>query len=544
MNYNLLENIFLPSAILVLGAIILSKFRKNFLTSKIIFFFICFISGVNIIFDVNIFYYSDYDVEILQLTFLFILFFSGIFALNHNRIDEIISGIIYAAAAIALTVTTNILIFFCLIEVMMISASYIIFKGHTKASHAAGLRYLKMHIIAGILILLGIMVHYETFGSFNFCSNMLYKIDMGDLSTYKHGFLALGLLINAAIFPFSAWLADSYPKASTSGSLLLSVFTTKLSLLWISRIYWESTAFIYLGIITLSYAGLYMVLENNFRKMTAYFIILQNAILLVAIGLGGKLLKNNYIIMLSLSSVYCFFLMYVASYLAEKKSIEHFVDLKIRNNFKNALWPLSLGFLPVIGVPYTVSYIIKYFILKSTSLPFVIKVINYSVIPVVIATYGKLLGYFKYHRCNGRFNFVGQSKYYSNCGTLLLLGMLASEVLSVEYSLGLIIEKFLYILIPLIVAILLFKLIENKNYQLTLDIDWVYRRLLFKCYQFLAYPLIKLADFYLNYKHEFLNKLLGLYQILFSDKGFFKKCRSISWIITIFLICMITIYYY
>ena len=43
--------------------------------------------------------------------------------------------------------------------------------------------------------------------------------------------ILIGVLVNAAAPPFSAWLPDAYPEASAGGTVFLSAFTTKSAVL-------------------------------------------------------------------------------------------------------------------------------------------------------------------------------------------------------------------------------------------------------------------------------------------------------------------------
>jgi multicomponent Na+:H+ antiporter subunit D len=46
-----------------------------------------------------------------------------------------------------------------------------------------------------------------------------------------------GVALNTAIPPLHAWLADAYPKATVTGAVFLSAFTTKSAVLILIKVY-------------------------------------------------------------------------------------------------------------------------------------------------------------------------------------------------------------------------------------------------------------------------------------------------------------------
>jgi multicomponent Na+:H+ antiporter subunit D len=92
-------------------------------------------------------------------------------------------------------------------ELMAIFSTVVVWCGGTEGARKAGIRYAIMHLVGGVLLKIGIegvMVHT---GSIEIQPIPLTNID---------GWLILiGVLINAAAPPLSAWLADAYPESSS-----------------------------------------------------------------------------------------------------------------------------------------------------------------------------------------------------------------------------------------------------------------------------------------------------------------------------------------
>ena len=449
----------------------------------------------------------------VQIAFTLILVYASFYALFRNRVNEICAGLIYGGSAIYLLKTNNLLVFFCLIEIMLVAGSYIIFGASTKSSRASGLRYLKMHILAGTFILLGIIDHYETFYTFNFVKNNFYKIRLDDYATYKHAFLAVGLLINSAIFPFSAWLPDSYPKATNSGSLFLSIFTTKISLFFLSKIYWGEHSLIYFGIVTTCYASLYFILENNLKRMSAYYMLIQNGLILCVIGLGGDKVELNFQYILSCSAIYSFYMMYITSYVSEMHKINYFVDLKFEDKKQKVFLLILLGFILVIGLPYTISFVSKYLMLESRNSWLIYNLIYYSSIAICIGSFGKMLCGISIGKDLKLKSFFDKRdfSYFLTFIILILGGSFFYSKLDIRISSSVLISKFVDLVVAILTTKIFYKLIENRKYNLLLDVDWFYRGLLMTVYKILLLGFIKLKNVAIAKKQtykEVIGKLL------------------------------------
>jgi len=87
--------------------------------------------------------------------------------------------------------------------------------------------------------------------------------------------ILIGLLINAAAPPVSAWLSDAYPEATSTGAVFLSAFTTKTAVLALILLFPGEPVLIGVGIYMIFYGIIYALLENDARRILAYSIVNQ-----------------------------------------------------------------------------------------------------------------------------------------------------------------------------------------------------------------------------------------------------------------------------
>ena len=93
--------------------------------------------------------------------------------------------------------------------------------------------------------------------------------------------------------PLSAWLPDAYPESSWSGMVFLSAFTTKTAVYVLLRAFPGTELLIYVGLFMVFYGIIYAILENDMRRILAYSIVNQVGFMVVGIGIGTEMALNG-----------------------------------------------------------------------------------------------------------------------------------------------------------------------------------------------------------------------------------------------------------
>ena len=93
---------------------------------------------------------------------------------------------------------------------MALFSTVVVWCGGTQEARAAGLRYAKMHLLGGVILKVGILGVAIHTGSVD-----IRPMPATNIETWL---ILIGILINAAAPPVSAWLADAYPASSPTGS--------------------------------------------------------------------------------------------------------------------------------------------------------------------------------------------------------------------------------------------------------------------------------------------------------------------------------------
>jgi multicomponent Na+:H+ antiporter subunit D len=142
-----------------------------------------------------------------------------------------------------------------------------------------------IHLAGGVVLFAGITGHVVASGSVAF-SRMAPD-------SVAHWLILAGFLVNAGAVPLSAWLPDAYPEASWSGTVFLSAFTTKTAVYVLIRGFPGTELLIWIGVAMIFYGIVYALLENDMRRILAYSIVNQVGFMVVGIGIGTEMALNG-----------------------------------------------------------------------------------------------------------------------------------------------------------------------------------------------------------------------------------------------------------
>lgn len=209
----------------------------------------------------------------------------AVFAFNNARRTELVAAQIYAAGAIGVAFAGDLLTLFIFWELMALFSTVVVWCGGTEASRAAGIRYAIIHLLGGVILKVGIEGILVSTGSLE-----IRPFQADNFSTWM---LLIGILINAAAPPLSAWLSDAYPSASPTGSVFLSAFTTKTAILALILLFPGESILIWVGLFMVFYGIIYALLENDIRRILAFSIVNQVGFMVCAVGIGTEMAING-----------------------------------------------------------------------------------------------------------------------------------------------------------------------------------------------------------------------------------------------------------
>jgi multicomponent Na+:H+ antiporter subunit D len=217
--------------------------------------------------------------------FAIMVFVGGLYSFRVARWYELAAAFAYAAGAIGVCFAGDLITMFLYWELMAIFSTIVVWCGGTPGARAAGIRYAIMHLLGGVVLKVGIEGVVVGTGSIQ-----IQPMLATDFSTWM---ILIGILINAAAPPVSAWLADAYPESTPTGSVFLSAFTTKTAVLALILLFPGEPVLIGIGLFMVMYGIIFALLENDVRRILAYSVVNQVGFMVVAVGIGTEMALNG-----------------------------------------------------------------------------------------------------------------------------------------------------------------------------------------------------------------------------------------------------------
>lgn len=209
----------------------------------------------------------------------------GLFALRQARGSELAAAFVYAGSAVGVALAGDLVTLFIFWELMALGSTLVIWAAGHEGARRAGMRYVVIHLLGGVALMIGIIGQIAQSGSIEFAAMSLDGV-------YRW-LILLGFLVNLAAWPFNAWLPDAYPEASPWGTVFLSAFTTKTAVYTLMVAFPGETVLIAIGLVMVFYGIIYALLENDMRRILAYSICNQVGFMVTGIGIGTDLAING-----------------------------------------------------------------------------------------------------------------------------------------------------------------------------------------------------------------------------------------------------------
>ena len=210
---------------------------------------------------------------------------NAIYAMHHNDTVQHVAGLVYAGSALGAVFAGDLLTLFIFWELTAVSSVLLIWARRTRHSYRAGMRYVIVHLVSGMLLLGGALMYLYSGESLAF--------DHFTLDKPGAWLLLIAFGIKSAFPLLHNWLQDAYPEATETGTVVLSAFTTKLGIYALARGFAGTELLIVVGTVMTAFPIFYAVIENDLRRVLAYSVNNQLGFMVVGIGIGTDLALNG-----------------------------------------------------------------------------------------------------------------------------------------------------------------------------------------------------------------------------------------------------------
>ncbi|MEO8164917.1 MAG: proton-conducting transporter membrane subunit, partial [Betaproteobacteria bacterium] len=180
--------------------------------------------------------FLDYTLTLMRVDrlsllfgYVFVLaaFLNVIYAMHSRDTVQHVAAMVYAGAALGGVFAGDMITLFIFWELTAVASVLLIWARRNRRAFRAGMRYLIVQLLSGMLLLAGAVVHASQTGSIGF--------EHFALDQPGSVLILLGFGVKCAFPLLHNWLQDSYPEATEIGTVVLSAFTTKLGIYALAR---------------------------------------------------------------------------------------------------------------------------------------------------------------------------------------------------------------------------------------------------------------------------------------------------------------------
>ena len=279
---------------------------------------------------------------------------------------------------IGITVTGDAFNVFVFVEIASLSSYTLISMGTTRNAKMAAFSYLVMGTIGGTFILTGIGFLFAVTGTLNMIEITARLPAVLDSSTtiVALAFITLGTCIKLAVFPLYQWLPNAYAYAPSKVSAFLSATATKVSYYVLLRVFFGlfgagfvfaklglDTVFMVLGLVAMFVGSIAAIYQENVKRLLAYSSVAQIGYMILGLSLlnqsgltGGIIHLFNHALM----KCGLFLAVGCIAYRIGSTQIADFGGLM--RKMPVTMWAFIVGGLSLIGVPGTVGFVSKWYL--------------------------------------------------------------------------------------------------------------------------------------------------------------------------------------
>lgn len=296
--------------------------------------------------------------RVWALVFLLIAFINGIYAFHERGPISDAVSMIYAGSAVGAVFAGDLLTLFFFWELTAIASAPLIFAAGGAVARRAGLRYLAIQVLSGVMVLGGATMWASETGSWTF-----EALDLNGLAGWM---LLIGFGIKGCFPLLHMWMPDAYPKATAFGAVVLSAFTTKMAIYALARGFPGLDLLIYVGAVMAVFPVFFAIVENDLRRTLAYALINQLGFMVVAVGIGSELALNGAAANAFVGVIYMALMFMVTGAVLKRTGTAKATELGGLFSAMPATGIFAvLGGLAVVGAPLFSGFVAKTLILSS-----------------------------------------------------------------------------------------------------------------------------------------------------------------------------------
>ena len=270
---------------------------------------------------------------------------------------------------------------FVFLEISSLSAYSLIALGKDRRALWASFQYLIMGTIGATFILIGIGLMYQMTGTLNMndLSRLLPEVSQTRTVFTAFAFVIVGICLKLAMFPLHLWLPNAYAYAPSIVTAFFAATATKVAIYLLIRftftifgLSFSFTAlplqilFVVFGLVGIFVASTAAIYQTNVKHLFAYSSIAQIGYMIVGFSMttvAGLTATLLHVFNHALMKGVLFLALAAVMYRIGTTQLSHFHGLGRQMPLTMAA--IVLGGLSLIGVPLTVGFVSKWYLVLA-----------------------------------------------------------------------------------------------------------------------------------------------------------------------------------
>jgi len=270
---------------------------------------------------------------------------------------------------------------FVFLEISSLSAYALIALGNDRRALWASFQYLIMGTIGATFILIGIGMMYQMTGTLNMAdlSERLPELSQTRTVFAAFTFVIVGICLKLALFPLHLWLPNAYAYAPSIVTSIFAATATKVTIYLLIRFTFSvfglsfsfttlplQILFMVLGLLGVFVASTTAIYQKNVKHLFAYSSIAQIGYIIVGFSIStvsGLTATLLHVFNHALMKGALFLALGAVMYRIGSVQLSQFQGLGRQMPFTMAA--IVIGGLSLIGVPLTVGFVSKWYLLMA-----------------------------------------------------------------------------------------------------------------------------------------------------------------------------------
>lgn len=282
---------------------------------------------------------------------------------------------------LGVTITGDAFNVFVFLEISSLATYILIAYGQDRRALVASYQYLIMGTIGATFIVIGIGLMYLMTGTLNMAdmAQRVAEMPLHRPQLAALAFLTVGISLKLALFPLHLWLPNAYAYAPSVSSAFLAATATKVAVYLLLR--FSYTVFghshvlqnlpfdqilLVLSVAAMFVASIVAIYQDDVKRMFAYSSVAQIGYITLGIGISTQAGLTGSIVHLfnhAITKGAIFLLLGCVALRIGQPLISHLAGLSKRMPITSA--GLVIGGLSLIGVPGTVGFISKWYLVLA-----------------------------------------------------------------------------------------------------------------------------------------------------------------------------------